>query len=198
MHDLPLRYRTPDAWAEQVLQSPLELLSDHAWLEKKAANNALDLINQWPRPALASRWMTEMAAVARDEVQHLGMVCRQLSRLGGRLQTRHACDYATQLNSLVRKRLGPRHLLDKLLVASLIEARSCERFTLLATAAPDAEMRRLYERLIGSEAGHHRRFVDLAAATHEDWETRQEELLTAEADIMRACPAGLLLGGAPV
>ena len=48
--ELPLGYRTPDRWAEQVLRHPLALLSDHAYLEKKAASNALELMNRWPEP----------------------------------------------------------------------------------------------------------------------------------------------------
>ena len=48
--ELPLRYQTPPAWAAGVLARPLELLNDHAHLEKKAAANALELLNRWPEP----------------------------------------------------------------------------------------------------------------------------------------------------
>jgi len=44
--ELPLRWQTPDSWAEQALREPLVLLNDHAWLEKKAASNALELLNR--------------------------------------------------------------------------------------------------------------------------------------------------------
>ena len=50
VEDLPLLSRTPDSWAERALREPLALLNDHAYLEKKAAANALELLNRWPEP----------------------------------------------------------------------------------------------------------------------------------------------------
>src|SRR5260221_626543 len=122
--DLPLRYITPPAWAAAVLSSPLELLNDHAHLEKKAAVNALELLNRWPKPSPPENWVTAMTAVSRDEVEHLAVVCRLLARRGGRLTKQHSNPYALALRNLVRKRLGPTELVDRLLVSSLIEARS--------------------------------------------------------------------------
>ena len=66
--DLPLKYRTPVAWAAGVLDQPMALLNDHAHLEKKAATNALELLNRWPEPNPPENWVTAMTAVARDEV----------------------------------------------------------------------------------------------------------------------------------
>ena len=63
--DLPLRYDTPRAWVEAVLREPLALLNDHAHLEKKAATNALELLNRWPEPNPPENWVTAMAASAR-------------------------------------------------------------------------------------------------------------------------------------
>ena len=80
---LPLRYHTPPAWAAAVLSQPLELLNDHAHLEKKAATNALELLNRWPEPNPPENWVTAMTAVARDEVDHLAVVTRLLARRGG-------------------------------------------------------------------------------------------------------------------
>src|SRR3954462_117685 len=81
--DLPLLYKTPATWAAGVLARPLELLNDHAHLEKKAAANALELLNRWPEPSPPENWVAAMTAVARDEVEHLAVVCRLLSRRGG-------------------------------------------------------------------------------------------------------------------
>src|SRR5690606_10847949 len=94
---LPLRYDTPAAWAQQALQQPLALLNDHAWLEKKAASNALELLNRWPEPNPPENWVTAITAVARDEVEHLALVCRLLARRGGRLTRQHRNDYANAL-----------------------------------------------------------------------------------------------------
>src|SRR5213080_3738647 len=101
--DLPLRYQTPQQWSRDVLARPLELLNDHAHLEKKAATNALELLNRWPEPSPPENWVAAMTAVARDEVEHLAVVCRLLSRRGGRLSRQHGNAYASGLRALVRK-----------------------------------------------------------------------------------------------
>src|SRR6266705_6927225 len=132
--DLPLRYLTPPRWAAAVLADPLELLNDHAHLEQKAATNALELLNRWPAPRPPENWVAAMTAVARDEVEHLAVVCRLLSRRGGRLTKSHANPYASELHKLVRRGQGTSELVDRLMISSLIEARSCERFALLAEA----------------------------------------------------------------
>src|SRR6187551_2630483 len=130
--DLPLKYRTPESWATGVLTKPLELLNDHAHLEKKAATNALELLNRWPEPKSPENWVAAMTAVARDEVEHLAVVSRLLARRGGRLTKSHSNPYASALHKLVRKGQGTEELVDRLMISSLIEARSCERFKLLA------------------------------------------------------------------
>src|SRR5213595_3270123 len=117
---LPLRYRTPLAWATAALSRPLELLNDHAQLEKKAAANALELLNRWPEPNPPENWVAAMTAVARDEVEHLATVSRMLARRGGRLTKSHGNPYASELHKLVRKGLGPGELADRLMISALI------------------------------------------------------------------------------
>ena len=88
--ELPLLSRTPDAWAAIVLRDPLALLSDHAYLEKKAAANALELLNRWPEPLRPEEWTQTLAAIASDEASHLNGVIRLLTERGGRLEPRTA------------------------------------------------------------------------------------------------------------
>ena len=130
--DLPLLSRTPDDWAAMVLRDPLALLSDHAYLEKKAAANALELLNRWPEPSPPEEWTQTLASIASDEASHLNSVVRLLTERGGRLERAHRNDYARQLRQNVRKGRGHEDLLDRLLVSALIELRSCERFEVLA------------------------------------------------------------------
>src|SRR5690348_15956854 len=111
--ELPLRSQTPDAWAAAVLQDPIALLNDHAYLEKKAANNALELLNRWPDPEPPRSWISTLAAIARDESSHLLMVCRLLQQRGGRLAKAHRNLYANELRKLVRKGTGPQELADR-------------------------------------------------------------------------------------
>ncbi len=121
---LPLKLQTPPRWAHQVLAQPLELLNDHAHLEKKAATNALDLLNRWPREKPPESWVEAMTAVARDEVEHLAVVCRFVARRGGKLTKSHANPYATDLRQTEVPHTGDgnRELADRLLISGLIEA----------------------------------------------------------------------------
>ena len=184
--DLPLRSRTPPGWAVEALRSPLELLNDHAHLEKKAAANALELLNRWPEPNPPENWVSAMTAIARDEVEHLSAVCRLLARRGGRLSRSHRNDYASRLRDLVRKGAGPGELVDRLMVSALIEARSCERFLLLAEACDDPELAKLYRGLWASEHGHYRTFIQLAEQIQpaDRVAQRWDEMLDAEAAII--------------
>ena len=185
--DLPLRYATPPAWARSVLGRPLDLLNDHAHLEKKAAANALELLNRWPEPRPPENWVAAMTAVARDEVEHLATVCRLLARRGGRLTKQHSNPYASDLRALVRRGAGPGELVDRLMVSALIEARSCERFLLLGESCEDdPELRKLYRGLWASEHGHYRTFVQLAEEIEapEKVAKRWDEMLDAEAGII--------------
>jgi len=183
--ELPLLYHTPPEWAAGVLANPLALLNDHAHLEKKAASNALEMLHRWPEPSPPENWVAAMTAVARDEVEHLAVVCRLLARRGGRLSKSHGNAYASGLHALVRKG-GIEGLVDRLLISSLIEARSCERFLLLSTASTDAELTRLYKGLWRSEHGHYLSFLQLAEGVQPAAEVRARwrEMLAAEAELI--------------
>jgi tRNA 2-(methylsulfanyl)-N6-isopentenyladenosine37 hydroxylase len=181
---LPLESRTPPEWARVVLADPVALLIDHAFLEKKAATNAMDLLTQWPSDWVDG-WVETMTAVARDETAHLARVTRLLLARGGRLERIHKNPYANALRLLVRK--GEREeTLDRLLVSALIEARSCERFAVLAEVAEDAELAAFYRALFASELGHYKVFLKLARkfTKKADVEGRWREMLVAEARIL--------------
>src|SRR5438270_1919513 len=157
---LPLHSATPPEWGRAVLRDPLRLLIDHAFLERKAANNALELMTRWPNE-WAEGWVETMTAVARDEAAHLAQVTRLLARRGGKLERIHKNPYANALRLLVRKG-GPGEVLDRLLVSALIEVRSCERFAVLGEAAAsieDTELATFYRALYASEIGHYKVFL---------------------------------------
>jgi tRNA-(ms[2]io[6]A)-hydroxylase len=191
--DLPLRLETSDAWAGVALADPLALLNDHAHLEKKAATNALELLHRWPEPNPPENWVRAMTAIARDEVEHLALVCRLLSRRGGRLTKHHGNPYARALRQLVRSGRGDDELVDRLLVSALIELRSCERFEILARRCEDEELRSIYADLWDSERGHYLIFLDLARKVPPgtvDVDGRWSDMLDAEAAILREQPSG--------
>lgn len=184
VESLPLLSRTPVEWGRSVLQDPVALLVDHAFLEKKAANNALELLTRWPNDWLPG-WVETMTGVARDETAHLAQVTRLLIRRGGRLCKVHKNPYANALRLLVRKgEMGD--LVDRLFVSALIEARSCERFAVLAQSAEDEELAAFYQALFSSELGHYKVFLKLAHKTgpRKEVAARWQQMLEAEAQIL--------------
>jgi len=187
---LPLHSRTPLEWGRAVLENPLELLADHAFLEQKAAINAMQLMTRWPG-GWCEGWVETLTGVARDEAAHLAQVTRLLTRRGGRMERLHKSTYANSLRQLVRKG-SEGELLDRLLVSALIEARSCERFAVLATVAPDTELAAFYKALFSSEFGHHKVFLKLGykLAAKAVVECRWQQMLAAEARILAEQPAG--------
>lgn len=188
---LPLLSRTPPAWAEAVLADPVALLIDHAFLEKKAANNAMDMMTRWPGDWLPG-WVETMTSVARDEAAHLAQVARLLLKRGGRLARIHKNPYANELRALVRKGGGTAEVIDRLFVSALIEARSCERFAVLAAACQDAELASFYKSLFASEFGHYKVFLRLAykIAPRPQIDARWGHFLERESAILAAQPAG--------
>jgi tRNA-(ms[2]io[6]A)-hydroxylase len=197
---LPLHTWTPLTWAESVLTDPINLLIDHAILEKKAANNAMDMLTRWPDDFVPG-WVETMVSVARDEASHLSQVVRILGRRGGRLNRKHQNYYASELRLLVRKG-QPYEAIDRLFVSALIEARSCERFSVLAEAADhDPELADFYKALFSSELGHYKIFLKLAykLGDREELDARWQQMLAREAEILAAqTPGPRIHSGLPV
>lgn len=196
---LPLRWWTPAGWADLVLADAAALLADHAHLEREAARNALALMRRAPQDVDELRWTVRLTNVARDEVEHLGMVTRELVARDAALPRHFANPYARDLRSLVRTGHGRAELVDRLLVSGLIELRSCERFALLGAATH--ELAPFFARLEASEAGHFRLFVQLAesVAPAHDVAARWDELLDLEGAVaQRQAPGPRIHSGMPL
>lgn len=187
---LPLLTETPAAWGRQALADPIALLIDHAFLEMKAAQNAMELMTRWPNEWTPG-WVETMTSVARDEAAHLAQVTRLLMRRGGKMERGHKSFYASDLRKLVRSgKTG--ETLDRLCVSALIEARSCERFMVLAEVCEDEELGAFYRALFRSEMGHYKVFLKLAykMAPKEEVEERWRWMLEAEARVIAAQAPG--------
>jgi tRNA 2-(methylsulfanyl)-N6-isopentenyladenosine37 hydroxylase len=187
---LPLRTRTPLEWGASALADPIALLIDHAFLEMKAAQNAMELMTRWPNEWTPG-WVETMTSVARDETAHLAQVTRLLIRRGGQMERGHKSFYAADLRKLVRSGKAG-ETLDRLCVSALIEARSCERFSVLAQATTDEELGSFYKALFSSELGHYKVFLKLAykMAPKEEVTARWEQMLDHEARILAEQPPG--------
>lgn len=179
---LNLQSTTSARWLAQVDQHLPEILIDHAHCERKAAGTALNLMFAYVENLDLCRSMTE---IVNEELAHFHLVTDLLERRGIRFRRLVPSNYGKQLNELVRKN-EPGRAIDRLLVAGLIEARSCERFDLLRKHVQDAELAAFYDGLFESEARHHSTYVRLAKQFGADDEVhaRLGELAAAEAEII--------------
>lgn len=178
---LKLAEATPHDWAERAAESIDAILLDHAHCEKKAAGAALQLIFRYPSEAALVR---AVAPLAREELAHFERVIALLESRRQAFRPQRPSPYGARLHSLVR-RGEPERLLDLLLISALIEARSCERFRLLAERLRDAELAALYRDLLSSEARHHGVYLELAHGVSPEAAARLGELASAEAAILR-------------
>jgi tRNA 2-(methylsulfanyl)-N6-isopentenyladenosine37 hydroxylase len=171
---------TPDAWVADALEHWPQLLIDHANCEKKAASTALALLFAYPEDrALA----VALARLAREELRHFEQVTRALEAAGIAFARQRPGRYAQELRRALRT-ADPGRKLDLLLMGALIEARSAERFGLLAPHLP-APLGTLYTQLGTCEARHFELYVGFAReAAPEQWRERLQELAAREAQLV--------------
>jgi tRNA-(ms[2]io[6]A)-hydroxylase len=129
----------------------------------------------------------KLAEIVVEELEHFRMVLALLESRGRRYRSLKPSSYGRRLNDLVRPS-EPERAVDRMLVASLIEARSCERFSLLREHVSDAKLAEFYGSLFESEARHHATYLQLAEnfAAEETVRGRLEELAAEEAKIIAA------------
>src|SRR3972149_3365334 len=179
---LHLRSQTSARWLPQVDAHLDQILIDHAHCEKKAAGTALNLIFAYVENVDLCRAMTE---IVNEELEHFHLVLDLLARRNIRFRRLKPSSYGRELNDLVRKQ-EPQRAVDRLLVAGLIEARSCERFHVLAEHVQDRELAEFYGSLFESEARHHTTYTRLAKdfAPEAAGMARLDELAAVEAAII--------------
>lgn len=183
---LCLRSRTESDWLARAIAHTDEVLIDHAHCERKAATQALSLLARFPdRPELVGPMLT----LAREELEHFELVLQILGQRGVAMTAQATSGYQTGLHAHIRAGM-PHKLVDLLLIGAIIEARSCERFKLLAEQHPDAGLRQAFRSLLESEARHHATFVRLAEhyGDRETIRARLGELAEAERTILENLP----------
>jgi tRNA-(ms[2]io[6]A)-hydroxylase len=192
------------------------LLSDHLHCERKAAENALSLVRRyphrsaWTQPGSARRSPSRgglgtlpgapstinsvdaLSRLAHEETSHIVQVGALMARRGCTPRSDTPNHYARALLAEVRTE-EPARLVDALLVAAFIEARSHERLGLLARGfaeTGDGELADLYAALAGAEERHAEIFVELAAplVPAADLDARLAALGAHEAAVLAALP----------
>ena len=184
---LDLRVPTPPGWLEVVLGDFDAFLVDHAASERKASATGMSFVVRYPdRQAL----LEPLIEFAREELEHFHRVFRVMAARGLTLGPDYKDEYVNQLLKEVRHG-GDALLVDRLLVAGVVEARGCERLRLLAGAAAlPPELRELYDDLGRAEARHHALFFRLArrVAPEAEVTARADALLAREAELIRSLP----------
>ncbi len=181
---LGLQLPTDPRWVN-LAESNLEaLLTDHAYCEQKAASNAISLVVTFPDK---TELVKALLPIAREELEHFEQVHELILRQGYSFGFERKDAYVNELLSFVRKGQGRDiALLDRLLFAAMIEARSCERFKMLSEKVENEELRTFYRNLMESEAGHYTAFIKLAMVyfPKEEVQERWNAFLAFEASIM--------------
>ena len=181
---LSLQSSSSTRWLEQVDSNLEEILIDHAHCEKKAAGTAMNLMFAYVDNLDLCREMTE---IVNEELEHFHLVIDILKKRKMKFRRLKPGSYGRKLNDLVR-RGEPNRAVDRLLIASLIEARSCERFDFLRKhmEGKDQDLADFYHSLFESEARHHTTYVRLAKyfASDSIIKHRLNELSALEAEII--------------
>lgn len=185
---LGLRWHTPRAWVDAVLSDFEAFLQDHAANERKVSQSALVLATHYPNRADIVDLALE---IADEELQHFRDVWRILKARGAPLGLDAPDPYMKALFSLMRRRDMDEYLLDRLVLYSIVEARGCERFGMVADALPEEDpLKAFYRDLERSESRHHAHYLRMAR-NHFPAEVvaaRLDELLDAEAEVVASLP----------
>jgi len=177
-----LRTASRADWIDTVMAEFDAFLLDHAACERKASATGMAFVVRYPdRPAL----LEPMIELAREELEHFHQVYRIIAGRGLRLGADEKDPYVSQLLRMIRTGRDGR-LLDRLLIAGVVEARGCERFGLVADALPAGELKQFYRDITRSEARHHGLFLRLARIYFADdtIDPRLHEVLDREAAII--------------
>jgi tRNA 2-(methylsulfanyl)-N6-isopentenyladenosine37 hydroxylase len=181
---LKLQSTTRSDWVVDALEHLPEILLDHAHCEKKAASMAINLMFRYPEHV---QLMKPLSALAREELRHFEQVLQEMNKRSMPFRRQKPSTYAGRLVQIARKD-EPQRMLDIMVCASLIEARSCERMKILSEALEpvDSSLAQFYRGLLACEARHHRTYLDLLSTvfTAEEISARVEEIALHEASVL--------------
>lgn len=178
---IKLKAKTPQAWLDKCLENLPVLLSDHAHCERKAAQAALSLMPYFSDNHKVSN---TLARLAREEMRHFEQVLKHIDKRGFIHANRPACRYAKALHNTMRKE-GKAALVDKMIGAAIIEARSCERFAALGQIL-EGELKDFYHKLWLAERRHAVVYLEFCGLLEDEQNIAQrlDELLAAEAEVI--------------
>ncbi len=181
-----LQTETDPAWGAYIAANFEAFLVDHANCERKASAFAMGLIVKYPdRPTLTET----LIGIAREELEHFHQVFKLMAARGLAVGNDEQDPYVAELNGLARHGRQER-LIDRLMLAGIIERRGAERFALVARALSAPDLKQFYHKLARSEQKHSQQFVLMlrGLATEPILRARLAELSAAEAVIINELP----------
>ena len=183
---LKLKLQTDPFWANLAERNLEEILTDHAFCEQKAASSAISIIILFPEK---TELVQAMSKLVREEMEHFQRVHEKIIARGWTLGRERKDEYVNELKKFFGNKVGNRdvQLVNKLLFAAMIEARSCERFKVLSEHVDDKELSEFYYELMVSEANHYTMFLQFAKLYGKDVVDvglRWKELLAYEAEVI--------------
>ena len=182
---LGLKFETETSWVEVAANGLEQLLTDHAFAEQKAASNAVSIIINYSEE---TELVKDMSDIAIEEMEHFRMVHNLMADRAMVLGKATKNDYALHLFKFFPHTHNRNEaLVHRLLVAALIEARSCERFKVFSENMQDEQLSNFYRDLMISEANHYTLFLGYARKymDREIVDKKWNDLLAFEAGIMK-------------
>lgn len=183
---LGLQFDTKTSWAEVAKNDLQQILTDHAFAEQKAASNAVSIIINYSEE---TELVKDMSDIAIEEMEHFRMVHNLMSERNMTLGKATKNDYALKLQKFFpHTKDRTEALVHRLLVAALIEARSCERFKVFSENMNDEELSQFYKDLMISEANHYTLFLGYARQymDRKIVDKKWNNLLAFEAEMMKS------------
>ena len=176
---------TRASWGKEALEHFAEVLLDHAHCEKKAASTAISFLFRYPE---YPQFMKPLSELAREELRHFEQALQKMEERDWGFKRQVPSEYAKKLVKNARNH-EPHKMLDLLVCASLIEARSCERMKILSEVLLDSDpsMAQFYRGLLACEARHHEIYLDLAETVfpRAEIEERVKQLAVIEMQILQ-------------
>lgn len=177
-----LKCKTDPNWTLVILKNFDAFLQDHANCERKASALALSLIMKYSD---RTEIIPHLIRLSQEELQHFKEVYDLMAAKGIPIGKEIKDPYVNQLLKACRS--GKEDLfMDRMLIASIIEARGAERFGMIAEALEEGSLKAFYQRLWSAERKHGFLFANLMLNYYpeEVIEQRIDELLDAEAQII--------------
>lgn len=186
MNPIKLRYQTKQEWTKKVFDDFNSFLIDHAAAEKKASGMAMSMALHYRDK---DRLVKEMIDLSIEELQHFRECVRLMHKKGLKLLPDEKDIYVNSMRTFQRQGQDV-GLIDRLIVAGIVEARGCERFAMVEAALEPGEIKSFYKAISESEDKHQALFIELAEVYFPKTAVaeRLDELLDLEAELVASLP----------